>query len=211
MHRRQQTLRHRSLGQRQQPRLVQRRRRALRLRIELPDRLNLISEELEPHRPVRFWRIHVENPTAPRVLPRHLHNVVAGVANARQVRQQRLDVHFLAAPQNLRQPRVERRREQLHRRRFHWRNHNRRFARRDLPQRLGPLLLNVRMRRQILKRQYIVRRQMQHPLRRNRARQLAARPRRQQRRFRSLVIGHHQHHWSIRGPRKQRNVESPRR
>ena len=145
VYRRQQPFRHRRLGQRQQPRFIQRRRRALRLRIEFPDRLNLVAEKLKPHRPVCFRRIDVEDAAAPRELPRHLHHIHARVADACQVRQQRLDVDFFAAPQHQGQPRVEGGREQLHRRRFHRRHHNRRLARSDLPQRFRPLFLNVRM------------------------------------------------------------------
>ena len=43
-------LRHRNLGQRQQQRFIQRSCCALRLRIELADRLDLVAEEVDAHR-----------------------------------------------------------------------------------------------------------------------------------------------------------------
>jgi hypothetical protein len=44
--------RRRNLGQRQQQRLIQRGLRALRLRIELAHRLDLIAKEIDANRPV---------------------------------------------------------------------------------------------------------------------------------------------------------------
>jgi hypothetical protein len=85
MHRGQQALGHRRLGQRQQLRLVQAGLRALRLRIEFADGLNLVAEELDAHRPVRLRRIDVENSAAPRELPRHLHQIHLRVAHRGQV------------------------------------------------------------------------------------------------------------------------------
>jgi len=63
---------------------------------------------------------------------------------------------------------------------------------RDLPQRRGPLFLNLRMRRQILEGKYIARRQVDDRVWIRRSRKLAERA---QYRINSsaAVVGHHQH------------------
>ena len=151
-------------------------RRPLRLRIKLAHRLDLIAKEIHANRPVSLRRIHIQNAATPRKLPRHLHQVHLRITHARQVIDQHPDVDLFAPLQLQRQPRVVAPRKQPQRHRLHRRNHNRRRASNKLPKHSSPLLLNIRMRRKILKRQHIMRRQPQHALGIDGARKFAAPP-----------------------------------
>src|SRR6185312_8639242 len=107
--------------------------------------------KLQPHRPVRLRRVHVENSAASRVLSRHLHHVRGRIAHTGKVRQQRLHIYFLATSQHLRQSAIERRRKQLHGRRFHRSNHDGGTPGSHLPKRRCPCLLNLGVGRHIFK------------------------------------------------------------
>ncbi len=74
-------------------------RRALRLHLELPNRFDLVAEELEPDRQVGRGREHVEDAAAHRVLAGGAHHVDARVAEPVQPRERRFPISRLAAPQ----------------------------------------------------------------------------------------------------------------
>ncbi len=207
----QQPLCHRGLGERQKLRLVQPALRALRLRIELADGLDLVAEEFDAHRPVGLRRIHVQNPAPPRKLPRHLHQIHLRVAHAGQVSGEHLDVHLFAALQRHRQPGVVVAVKQLQRRRLHRRNQNRHRSGRQLPQSRRPLLLHIRMRRKIFKREHIVGRQPHQRRRVHRAGQLAPGAQHRLQRLGGLVVGHHHDHRLLGSARHQRKVKRTRR
>ena len=190
MHRGQQPLCHRRLGQRQQLGLVQAGLRALRLRIEFADGLNLVAEELDAHRPVVLGRIDVENSAAPRELARHFDQVHLRVAHRGQVAGEHFDVDFFAAPQGDGQAGVVLAVEELERRRLDGRNEDVDSAGGELPQRRSALLLHVRMRREIFKGKHIVGRQTNHARRIDRAGQFAAGLEHRLQRFGGLVVGH---------------------
>ena len=145
MHCGQQALRHWRLGQRQQLRLVEARLRPLRLRVEFANRLNLITEELNADRPVRFRRVHIQNPAPTRELPRHLHQVHLRIAHRGQVPGEHLDVHLFASPQRHREAGIVVAVKELERRRLYRRNQDGDRTGGQLPQCRCPLLLHVGM------------------------------------------------------------------
>ena len=147
-----------SLRQRQQQRLIHRVRRPLARRIELPHRLDLIAEKFDPHRAIRFRRVHIENAAPRRILPWHFHHIGRAIADCVQMLQQFFEIESFTPPQDARQVRIVFGRSKQNGRRRHRRNHNRRPPGGDLPQRRGAFFLNFRMRRQILKGKHITRR-----------------------------------------------------
>ncbi len=210
MYRGQQPFRYGRLRQRKQAGFVQGRRAALRLRLKLADGLDLVAEEVDAHGPVHLRRVHVQDAAAPGELPGHLDDVHLRVADRAQVVQQRFHVHLFAAAQHLRQPGVERGREQPHARGLDRRDHDAGFAGRDLPQHGGALLLHVRVRRQAFKGQHIVRGQAQHPLRLHRAGQLGGGAQRDLKRLGGLVVRNQHDHRRLRSAREERDVEGAR-
>ena len=148
--------------------------RALRLRIELADGLDLVAEELDAHGPVGLGRIDIENAAAPRELAGHLHQVHLRVAHAGQVRGEHFDVDLFAAAQRDGEAGVVVAIEELERRRFDRRDEDGDGAGGELPQRGRALLLHVGMRRKIFKGKHIVSGQAHHARRIDGAGQLAA-------------------------------------
>ena len=84
----QQIFTHRSFREWQQQGLVHRTRRSLGRRIKLANRLHLVAEKLDAHRPVRFRRIDIQNSTTKRILAGHFDYVRRTVADRIQVAQQ---------------------------------------------------------------------------------------------------------------------------
>ena len=76
------------LRQRSQHALVQLVNRPLRLRVEPPDRLNLIPEKLHPHRLRLIRRKHIQNAAPYGELPHHLHRILPLITDALQMRRQ---------------------------------------------------------------------------------------------------------------------------
>ena len=163
MHRGQQALGYRRFGQRQQLRFVQARLRALRLRIEFANGLDLVAKKLDAHRAVALRRIHIQNAATARELPRHLHQVHLRVADAGQMRGEDLRIHLFAALESHRQTGIVVAVKEPQRRRLDRRNQDRHRARGQLPQRRCALLLHIGMRREIFERENVVRRQADHP------------------------------------------------
>ena len=210
VHRGQQALRHRRLGQRQQLRLVQSRLRALRFGIEFADGLDLVAEELDAHGPVGLGRVDVENSAAPRELPGHLDEIHLRVAHAGQMRGERLDVDLFAALERDRQAGVVLEIEELQRRRFDRRDQDIDGPGRELPQRRRALLLHVGVRREIFKRKHIVGGKTHHARRIDGAGQLASGLEQRLQRLGGLVVGHDHDDRLLGGPRHQRQVERSR-
>ena len=96
---------------------------------------------------------------------------------------------LFADAQPQRQRRIIVAREQPHARRLNRRDHQFRAPAGELPQRRRPLLLDLAVRRKIFKGQHIVRRQTQHLVGIQRARQLAGREHRSVQRLGCLVVG----------------------
>ncbi len=184
----QQLLRRRRLRQRKQQHMLHRVRGPLRLRIKSSDRLNLIPKKIDPHRPLHLRPIHIHNAPPHRHLPRHLHHIHPRVPHLQQVLDQHLRDVLLALAHLQRQRRIVVAPKQPHTRGFHRRNHQSRLTFRDLPKRGRPLLLDLPMRRQVLKRQHIMRRQPQHFTRLQRPSQITGRQNRCMQRLRRLVI-----------------------
>ncbi len=207
MHRSQQRFRHRRFRQRQQHCLVQGLQGPLRIRVKAPQRLDLIAEKLDPHRPLRLRRVHVQDAAAPSVLSRHFHQVNRVVANAGQVRRQLVHIVLFAAAQRARQVSIVACLEQLLRRGFHRRNHNRGRVGGNLPQRRGAAFLHLGVRRQVLKRQHIGRQQLHDALRRKGAGQLTRGAHRQVKRLSRLVIRNQHNGRQLACTRQQRQVQ----
>ncbi len=98
-----QFLRDRRFRQRQKQRFIDGVRRPLTGRVELAYGLDFIPEKLDPNRPIRFRRVHIQNAAASRILPRHFHHIGGAVADRVQVFEQLFQVERFAATQNPRQ------------------------------------------------------------------------------------------------------------
>ena len=164
--------------------------RALRMRIEAADGLHFIAEELNAHRPLRFRREHVEDAAAQGIFSRHLHHISGRVADSSEVRGQHFHIEALLAAHRDRQPGVVLGVPQPHGRGSNGNNHHRSRAGRHLPQRAGADLLNVRMRREVLKGQHVIRRQLHHACRIGHAGQLAKGSQHRQHLIRRAIVGH---------------------
>ena len=150
MHRPQQFFADRSLGERKQQSFIRGIRRALGCRIKLSYGLDLVPEKLDAHRTLVFRRVHIENAAAQGVFSGHFDYIGGVVANRVEVGQQRVDVERFATAHGPRQIGVILGRTQAKGGSCNRRNHERRRARGNLPQRNRPLFLDLRVWRQIL-------------------------------------------------------------
>ena len=80
--------------------------RPLRLHIESPDRFDLVAEKFDAQRPRAFRRKHVENASADRIFPHHLHRIALLISDRLQVRLDHVERQLLAHPQLEREPSV---------------------------------------------------------------------------------------------------------
>ena len=143
--------------------MVRGRRGPLRLRIEAPDRLDLIPEEVDTHRPFLLGRVDVEDSAAQRHLSRHLDDIDPGVADRQEMLHQHVGQMLFAGSQMESEAVVEVAREELHAGGFH-RGDDEAWCCRslrggflaELPECCSAVLLNLRMRRQVLERQHIM-------------------------------------------------------
>ena len=194
VHRGQQILRDRGLGQRQQPGLVDGGGRALRVRLELAHRFDLVPEELHADRPVGFRGVDIEDAAAAGKLARHFDNVHGAVAHTRQVGGELIHVDLFFAAQDPPELRIVVRREDAHAGRLYRNDDDRSRAGRDLPQHGSALLLHVRVRRHIFKGQNIVCRKAKHALGFDRPGEFTGSAQGELERVGGLVVGDDHHH-----------------
>ena len=189
MDRGQRRLGNRRLCERKQNNLIARSLRALRAGIEAAHRFHFVAKKLDAHRALRLGRIGIENAPTQGILPGHLDHIHRAVAHGVQVFDQPLGVNGLALADDPREIGVVFLLAQAHGRRGDGRNHHRRAAGHNFPQSAGTRLLNLRMRRKVLKRQDVIGRQRDHARCTGRAGQLAKGAQHRQELLGSPVIG----------------------
>ena len=131
--------------------------RSLRLGVEQPHRFDQVAEELDAHRARRFRREHVQDAAAHRVLAHHLDRVAALVADALQVRDDLFERDLLLGAQRQRELPIEVGRVGPQQRGGDRRDGYGHAPARQPPQPDGPLLADLRVRRQVLVRQHVQR------------------------------------------------------
>ena len=132
------------------------------------------------------------------------------ITHAGQVRCEDFNVNLFTAAQRHRKACVVIAIKETKRCGFHRNNQNGDGARCQLPQCRRALLLHIWMRREIFKRQHIVRRQPHHALRINSPGQLAAGLQQRLQRLGGLIIRHNDDHGLPRGLCHQGTVECAR-
>ena len=188
MHRAQKLFADRSFCQRKQQGFIDGIRRALGSRIKLPYGLDFVPKKFNAHRTFGFWRVHIENAAAQGVFSGHFDDVGGVIANRVEVREQRVDVQRFATAHGPRQIGVILGRTQSQRGGGNRRNHERRRAGGNLPQRDRALLLNLRVRGQILEGQHVVVGQRDHGLRTGGPGQLAKSLQHRNQVFRGAIV-----------------------
>ena len=151
----------RCFGEREQKGGLQLRAGALRVGIEASDGLDLVAEEVDANGPVVLGREDVEDAAAHGDLTGHLDNVDLGVAHGGEVVDQHVGQVLFAFAQVQREGGVVVAREEAHASGLHRRDDKPCLVGSKLPERGGSLLLNLRVGRDVFKRQHIVRRQAQ--------------------------------------------------
>ena len=209
MYGREQLLRHRCFGERQQQGFIHRCGRALRFGIEFADGFNLIAEEIEAHGAIHLRRIDVENAAAARELARHLDDIHLRVADALQMRRQHLDVDFFTAPQDLRQSGIIRAIEEAHTCCLDRRNYNRHTCCCNLPQYGCALFQHIGVGRKIFEWEHVMRGQPDDAFAFDGARQLGRGAEHLHERFGSLVIGNQHDDGRLRSLGKIGEIERP--
>ena len=196
-----------NLRQRQEQRFIESGGRALRLRIELAHRFDFVAEEIHAYGTIRFRRIDIQYAAASGELPRHFNQIDLRIADAGQVVDQHADVDFFAALELQGQASVVAARKEPQRDRFHGNDDDGCRAGDELPQHGRALLLDIRMRREIFKRQDIVCRQTQHALGIDGPGELAAGAESEFKRFSGLIVRHDDDDRLFRGACEKRDVQ----
>ena len=188
----------------------ERRRGALRLRLEFADGFDFVAEEIDTHGAVHLRRVDVEDAAAAGELAGHLDDVHLGVADGAKVVEEHLDIHLFAASQLLREAGVVGRVEEAHAGGLDRRDDDRRAVGRDLPQDRCALFLHIGVRRDAFEGQDIVRGQAQDALRFDGTGQVGGGAQRQFERFGGLVVGDENDDGGLGGVREERNAEGAR-
>ena len=207
MHCGQQMLSHWRFSQRQKLRLIEKRLRALRLWVKLADGLDLVAKELDAHRPVRFRRVDIEDAAATREMAGHLHQVHARVTNAGQVRGEHFNVDFFPAAKRYGKTRIVVAIEEAQRCRLDGRNQDGNRAGDKLPQSGRTLLLHVGVRREVFKRENVVRGQAHNLSGIECSGKVASSPQHGLKGFGGLVVRDHHHHRLAGSTSQQWNVD----
>ena len=95
-----------SFGQRQEDRFIHGIRGPLGCWVKLADGLNFVAEKLNPHRPVRFGRVDVEDAAPQRVFAGHFDHIGRRISDGIEVAQQRISIERVASPQDASQVRI---------------------------------------------------------------------------------------------------------
>ncbi len=93
--------------------------RTLRFRVEPPDGLDFVAEELNAHRLLLLRRKNVEDAAADGVLAHHLDRIAALIPDAFEMHRQIVQRHFVMHFENLRQLAIPGGRLRSHERRRH--------------------------------------------------------------------------------------------
>src|SRR5947209_1769672 len=132
---------------------------ALRLHVEPPDGLHLVAKQVDPHGLARFRRKHVQNSAPDRILAHHFHRLPALIPDALQVRNHFFQREFLTHAQAQREVLVVLAGLDLQQRRRHRQDGDGNLLGGQPPQPDSALLQDFRMRREILQRRHVQRRQ----------------------------------------------------
>ena len=199
---------HRRLGQGKQNHFLADGGGALRGRIELANRFDLVAKELDAHRTIGFRRINIEQAAAMRELSRHLDDIHLAVSHDAQVLQQTVGVADVAAANHLGQVGIEAGGAQAHRGRSQRDDHDFRRTGRDLPQRRRALLLDLGMGRQIFEGQNVIGWQSDDRVGRNCAGQIGHGAQGREQLFRRTIVANNNGQRTRRRPRQQRIEQS---
>ena len=142
--------------QRQQQHFVDALYGLLQLRVEFAHRLDLVAEQLDPHRICRVGRIDVNDAPTNRVLPHHLHRLVAFVADRDQVAFEIFHQQFISRLHPHRQVFDEVRSCDAQQSRTDWRDDDGRGAVHHAPQAHAALLADLGVRREAVVGRHVV-------------------------------------------------------